>query len=210
MFCRLCCCHLLSHPTLSTSLMLQLVVEAVIAFGSGVAGLSVPFPHAHSTHDCLHSSLPRFPHCPHGRWFLTFCCSPSRTGSSFSRREGSASSSAHRLVVCSSSSWPVDPRAEVRLFSPHTQAGILTQKSGMCFPGIFAVGCCWSISPVVSRAHCLCFGAVSSPCVWLAVGSNFILDHWGLPIHWMCSLLSTLGVVLSSVCGLCDIAQPFH
>ena len=108
----------LIHP-LPTSLMFcwvveelwLLVVEAVMVFGSGVVGLSVPCPHAHSTHDCLHSSLPRFPHCPHGHWFLTFCCSPSRTGSSFSRREGSASSSAHRLVVCSSSRWPVDPRA---------------------------------------------------------------------------------------------------
>ena len=28
-----------------------LVVGAVMVFGSGVAGLSVPFPHAHSTHD---------------------------------------------------------------------------------------------------------------------------------------------------------------
>ena len=44
---------------------LWLVVEAVISFGSGVAGLSVPFPHAHSTHDCLHSTLPRLP-SPHG------------------------------------------------------------------------------------------------------------------------------------------------
>ena len=44
---------------------LWLVVEAVIAFGSGVEGLSVPFPHAHSTHDFLHSTLPRLP-SPHG------------------------------------------------------------------------------------------------------------------------------------------------
>ena len=36
---------------------LWLVVEAVIAFGSGVAGLSVPCPRAHSTHDCIHSPL---------------------------------------------------------------------------------------------------------------------------------------------------------
>ena len=36
-----------------------LVVEAIIVFGSGVAGLSVPFPRAHSTHDCLHSTFPR-------------------------------------------------------------------------------------------------------------------------------------------------------
>ena len=132
-------CHLLSHPTLSTSLMLQLVVEAVIAFGSGVAGLSVPFPHAHSTHDCLHSSLPRFPHCPHGRWFLMFCCSPSRTGSSFSRREGSASSTAHRLVVYSSSRWPVDPRAEVRLF-PLTRRLESSRRNRVCLSRVF---CCW-------------------------------------------------------------------
>ena len=26
-----------------------------MVFGSGVVGLSVPFPHAHSTHDCIHS-----------------------------------------------------------------------------------------------------------------------------------------------------------
>ena len=36
---------------------LWLVVEVVIAFGSGVAGLSVPYPHSHSTHDFLHSTL---------------------------------------------------------------------------------------------------------------------------------------------------------
>ena len=36
---------------------LWLVVEVVIAFGSGVAGLSVPCSHAHSTHDCIHSML---------------------------------------------------------------------------------------------------------------------------------------------------------
>ena len=34
---------------------------AVIVFGSGVAGLSVPCPCAHSTHDCIHSSSPCFP-----------------------------------------------------------------------------------------------------------------------------------------------------
>ena len=50
-------CHLLSHPTLSTSLMLQLVVEAVNAFGSGVAGLSVLCPPSHSTHVCPFFSL---------------------------------------------------------------------------------------------------------------------------------------------------------
>ena len=44
---------------------LWLVVEAVIAFGTGVAGLSVPCPHAHSTNDYLHSTLPRLP-SPHG------------------------------------------------------------------------------------------------------------------------------------------------
>ena len=43
-------------------------LEAVIVFGSGVAGLSFPFPHAHSTHDYIHGiSLSR-----------DLPCSPSR------------------------------------------------------------------------------------------------------------------------------------
>ena len=50
-----------------------LVVEAVIVFGSGVAGLSVPCPCTHSTHDCIHSSLPCFPTFTGGRGVRPFC-----------------------------------------------------------------------------------------------------------------------------------------
>ena len=35
----------------------MLVVGAVIVFGSGVAGLSALFPHAHSTHDLPYTPL---------------------------------------------------------------------------------------------------------------------------------------------------------
>ena len=76
MFCNFCCfttffvCHLLSHPTLSTSLMLQLVVGGVIAEVVVVVAGCQPYPIVHSTHVCpffslTHSSLvsslsPRF------------------------------------------------------------------------------------------------------------------------------------------------------
>ena len=64
------------HLPLSTSLLFWgvveelwlVVVEAVIVFGSGVVGLLVPCPHAHSTHDCIHS-IPLSRDLP---------CSPSR------------------------------------------------------------------------------------------------------------------------------------
>ena len=63
------CCHLVlifhlsCSPTSSMAWFccwgkLWLVVEAVIAFGSGVAGLSVLFPHAHSTHDLPFTPFP--------------------------------------------------------------------------------------------------------------------------------------------------------
>ena len=75
-----------------------------------------------------------------------------------------------------------------RLFSLHTQAGILTQKSDMFFfPVYFAVG--YKIFhhaqaievnfPCESRAHCFVLGLLSSPRVFvLAVVSNCVLGHW--------------------------------
>ena len=104
------CCHLvdlspfcLIQP-LPTSLMFcwvaeelwLLVVEAFMVFGSGVAGLSVPFPHPHSTHDCIHSplfhdsSLPCFQHSR--RWSVRppdfLCIHAFRNWSASSSRRG--------------------------------------------------------------------------------------------------------------------------
>ena len=53
-------CHLLSHPTLSTSLMLQLVVGEVIAEVVVVVAGCQLYPLAHSTH-VFHSSPSRTP-----------------------------------------------------------------------------------------------------------------------------------------------------
>ena len=40
---------------------------------------------------------------------------------------------------------------------------------------------------------------------------KFVLGHCGLLIRWLnFPCLSMLGIGLSSVCGLCDVAQPFH
>ena len=46
--------------------------------------------------------------------------------------------------VCSSSLWPIDSRAESEAISPHAQAGILMQKSGMSFLCIFLLGASFS------------------------------------------------------------------
>ena len=37
-------------------------LRAVISFGSGVAGLSVPYPHPHTTHDSILTLSVRPPH----------------------------------------------------------------------------------------------------------------------------------------------------
>ena len=57
-FCHLCCLSPLPHPTLSTSLMLQLVVGEVIAEVVVVVAGCQPYPLAHSTH-IFHSSPSR-------------------------------------------------------------------------------------------------------------------------------------------------------
>ena len=77
-----------------------LVVEAVIVFGSGVAGLSVPCPHAHSTHDCIHSTLPTLPRL-HSPILAVVCSSSSRLVLTFT------------TMVCSFSPWSLLPHVEV-------------------------------------------------------------------------------------------------
>ena len=71
-------CHLLSHPTLLTSLMLSWWLRQLLPLVVGVAGLSVLCPHAHSTHICpffslTHSSLVSFTLSPRFLvyWLLT-------------------------------------------------------------------------------------------------------------------------------------------
>ena len=73
LFCHLSCFTNLFNDLVLLLGQLWLVVEVVIAFGSGVAGLSVPCPPAHCTHDCLHSTLPWL-QSPMVCWFLPITC----------------------------------------------------------------------------------------------------------------------------------------
>ena len=88
--------------------------------------------------------------------------------------------------VYSSSGWPVDLCAEVRLFSL-TRRMKLSCRDRVCFPMNF---CCWvqffphaqTVEvdfPCESHAHCFVLGLLSSPRVFvLAVVSNCVLGHW--------------------------------
>ena len=166
----------------------------------GVAGLSVLCPHAHSTHvcplfslthPCLHSHIVGSSSSRRGR-----CCSP------HAPVEGSLGCSwaivpifaghvlhphAQRVVHSHAVRWSVDSRAERCAVHPRAGRNPHTEI-GYVFPRYF---CCWML-----LGRFPMFLAVLTVCVLLAVGSNFVLDHWGLPIRWMCSLLSMLGVVL--------------
>ena len=117
------CCHLVLffHIPLSTSLLFWgvveelwlLVVGAVIVLGSGVAGLSVPCPYAHSTHDCLHSTLTRPSILPMAHSLLSLFL-PYRglfiflTQRSvlFSSRRGSGSAGSHVARRGAAFQWP--------------------------------------------------------------------------------------------------------
>ena len=66
----------LSHPTLSTSLMLQLVVGAVIAEVVVVMAGCQPYPFAHSTHVCPFFSLTHSPWSVHSLTTILVLFSP--------------------------------------------------------------------------------------------------------------------------------------
>ena len=166
------CCHLVCFSTFlvsPTSSMtwfccwgqLWLVVKAVIDFGSGVVGLSVPFPCPHSTHDCIHSFLPRFPHSPMVGWCHTTVCSPSRTlhyaGSLWSVRLslGLPVHPCAEEVVCSSSSH----RGQFCL--PHSLVG--GSLSG------FAHAASWESSLAGMNFCCVCGLLLISPMFWVVV-----------------------------------------
>ena len=94
-------------------------LRAVIAFGSGVAGLSAPYPHPHSTHVCpffslTHSSLA--------------CSSPSRGAIVvlFTRRKFSLTRGRFSLLIRAPFWLCAHPRAYAELFS-------LTQGSSPIF-----------------------------------------------------------------------------
>ena len=137
------CCHLVlfCHLPLSTSLLfwgvveelLLLVVGEFIVLGSGMAGLSVPCPHAHSTHDCLHSTLTRpsilpMAHSllglfvPHRGLFIFL----TQRSVMFSSCTGSGSAGSHIARRGDAFQWPFT-------FS--------TEWNRVCFPLFFVVWC---------------------------------------------------------------------
>ena len=168
-------------------------LRAIIAFGSGVAGLSAPYPHPHSTHVCpffslTHSSLVSFYtlttilavwFLTHRLWAILVSC----------RHFLGAPRVAEAPTHCNSRPCCcfVHPRAKSELFSPH--AGPLLLKSSRRIGYVFSCILWASVSSlvhrllgpfsnVVSRAHGLCFGAVDFPTFLLAVVTNCVLGHW--------------------------------
>ena len=117
-------------------------------------------------------SSPRL-HSPQGRWFL---------------RPVAYSHGwfvAPHAEVCSSSGWPVDSCAGVRMF-PLMHRLKSSRRDRVCFPVYF---CCWvqffphaqTVEvdfPCEICAHCFVLGLLSSPRVFvLAVVSNYVLVH---------------------------------
>ena len=124
---------LFPHPTLSTSLMLQLVVGGVITEVVVVVGGCQPYPITHSTH-VGHSSpsrtLPWPVRLPHVEPLLFY----SRAGSSPSCGEGSASSSAHHF-------GRVFIRTHMRSCSPSRRGRVrFSSRTGHCAAGSHATG----------------------------------------------------------------------
>ena len=68
---------------------------------------------------------------------------------------------------------------------------------GASFPHAQTVGVVFPCGEPCSLIFVL--GLLSSPRALLAVVSKFVLGHCGLPIHWLCSPLSMLGVGFSFV-----------
>ena len=123
--------------------------------------------------------------------------------------------------VCSSSRWPVDLRAEVRLF-PLTRRLESSCKDRVCFSRVF---CCWVQAfphaqtvevnfPCESHAHCLCFGAVVFPMFSVGCGVQlrlgryaFVLSHF---LQWSASESSCcLGLCITSIVGIVGCGYCF-
>ena len=91
-------------------------LRVVIAFGSGVAGLSVPYPHPHTTHDSILTLPVRPPHdersAVHPRAEATVCL---LTQLGFNLHDGGrfpARAQVHVLFI---------PRTEVAVHFPHAE-----------------------------------------------------------------------------------------